>query len=204
MSLMFRLVQLGVIGFASVLLIPTVSLGAEQAGASVRQTTESVHSDISDSTDAEQLVRRYCAGCHNESLRSGGLSLVSVDLAEISEHGEVLETVLMKLRAGAMPPVGRPRPDAAMLSDFVSWLEASLDQAALDQPNPGRTATFHRLNRTEYKNAIRDILGLDVDASELLPADDAAFGFDNIGEMLTVSPVFMCFSCFLRWQLCGC
>ena len=87
-----------------------------------------------------------------------------------------------------MPPVGRPRPDAAAYTRFASRIEDELDRAAAAKPNPGRTASFHRLNRVEYQNAVRDILGLDIDVASLLPGDDAAFGFDNIGEMLTVSP----------------
>src|SRR5262245_9909846 len=87
-----------------------------------------------------------------------------------------------------MPPVGRPRPDNATYQATSSWLEGELDRAALAHPNAGRTAVYHRMNRTEYQNAVRDVLGLDLDVAALLPGDDAAYGFDNIGEMLTVSP----------------
>ena len=166
-------------------------LGArEPAGGAPHAATE-VQTPPADPAPHQQLVRRYCVSCHNERLQFGGLSLAGVDLAQVVAHGEVLEKVRKKLRAGAMPPAGRPRPEPATLEAFLRWLEAGLDRAAADHPNPGRTAAFHRLNRTEYQNAIRDILGLEVDASDLLPADDAAFGFDNIGEMLTVSPVLL-------------
>ena len=134
------------------------------------------------------MLKRYCFSCHNNRLKTAELSLESIDLADVARDAPVWEKVLKKLRSGAMPPVGRPRPDAAGYASFSSWLEGELDNAAKAEPKPGRTATFHRLNRIEYQNAVRDILGLDIDASGMLPGDDAAFGFDNIGEMLTVSP----------------
>ncbi len=173
------------------LAITLLDFGPAEASEISRETNASAEQSPSSSAPHQQLINRFCITCHNERLQSGDLSLAGIDLANVGQHSEILETVVMKLRAGAMPPVGRPRPDPATLSGFIKWLEDSLDRAALEQPNPGRTASFHRLNRTEYKNAIRDILGLDVDTSELLPADDAAFGFDNIGEMLTVSPVLL-------------
>jgi len=121
-------------------------------------------------------------------LKTAELSLEALDVSTPGNHPEVWEKVVRKLKAGAMPPTGRPRPDAPAAAAFASWLETELDRAAEAHINPGRTASFHRLNRTEYQNAIRDILNLDINASALLPGDDAAFGFDNIGEMLTVSP----------------
>src|SRR4029079_4687979 len=97
------------------------------------------------------------------------------------ENPEIWEKVVRKLRGRMMPPPGRPRPDEKTYDDVVASLEKSLDRAAAANPNPGRTATFHRLNRTEYQNAIRDLLALDVDVKSLLPKDDASFGFDNVG-----------------------
>jgi mono/diheme cytochrome c family protein len=135
-----------------------------------------------------QLLNRYCTSCHSDRLKTADLSLQSVDLENVGRDAATWEKVLRKLRAGAMPPVGRPRPDAQASARLTSRLESELDRLAAATPNPGRTASFHRLNRVEYQNAIRDILGLEVDVSGLLPGDDAAFGFDNIGEMLTVSP----------------
>ncbi len=134
------------------------------------------------------LLDRYCVTCHNERLQTAGLTLDRMDVANVSAGAEVWEKVVRKLRAGAMPPVGRPRPDKATHDGFVSWLETELDRAAVAMPNPGRTATFHRLNRTEYENVVRDLLAIEVDAASLLPGDDAAFGFDNIGGLLSVSP----------------
>ena len=186
----FRLVTIIVAG-VTVALIGAAGLGAKEPAAGAPQSAPQSQAAASDPAPHQQMVRRYCVTCHNDRLSSGGLALTSVDLADVGAHAEVFETVLMKLRAGAMPPAGRPRPDEATLAEFTGWLEAGLERAAAENPNPGRTAAFHRLNRSEYQNVIRDILGLEVDASDLLPADDAAFGFDNIGEMLTVSPVLI-------------
>jgi hypothetical protein len=138
--------------------------------------------------EPRQLLTRYCVSCHSDRLKTAELSLQAVDPDNIPRDAATWEKVVRKLRAGAMPPVGRPRPDAATYDRLASRIEGELDRAAVAKPNPGRTAPFHRLNRVEYQNAIRDILGLDVDVAALLPGDDAAYGFDNIGEMLTVSP----------------
>ena len=104
---------------------------------------------------------------------------------------ELWEKVIRKLRAGAMPPAPRPRPDQATYDGFRAWLETEIDTAAAMAPDPGRTETFHRLSRAEYRNVIRDLLDLDVDVSELLPADDTSYGFDNIAGVLGVSPTLM-------------
>ena len=138
------------------------------------------------------VLDRYCVGCHNDKVRSGGLSLREASLDRLGQNAEVWEKVLAKLQARAMPPPSAPRPDPATYHGLVYWLETELDRAAAAHPNPGRTATFHRLNRAEYNNAVRDLLALDLDVSELLPADDIdEEGFDNIGEVLTVSPVLL-------------
>jgi len=137
------------------------------------------------------VLDQYCVTCHNDRMKTGGLSLQGVNIARASEHGAVLEKVVRKLRAGAMPPLGAPRPDRPAMDGFVTWIETELDRAAAAHPNPGRTETFHRLNRTEYGNAIRDLLDLDVDAASLVPGDESSFGFDNIAGVLKISPVFM-------------
>ncbi|HEY7170345.1 MAG TPA: DUF1587 domain-containing protein, partial [Vicinamibacterales bacterium] len=135
------------------------------------------------------LLDRYCVTCHNERLRTGNLVLAgdAVDPDHVAGAAAVWEKVVQKLRSGAMPPAGRPRPDATAAAAFVSSVEASLDRAAAESPNPGRP-TIHRLNRAEYANAIRDLLALEVDAASLLPPDDAGFGFDNNADVLTISP----------------
>ena len=137
------------------------------------------------------LLDRYCVTCHNERLRTADLTLDTVDVANLEEHAETWEKVARKLRAGAMPPTPRPRPDEETYNAFVNWIESGLDSIAAREPNPGRTEAFHRLNRTEYHNVIRDLLALEVDVAELLPADDGSYGFDNIAGVLGMSPTLL-------------
>jgi mono/diheme cytochrome c family protein len=138
------------------------------------------------------LFKQYCVGCHNERMKGnfGNLSLENIDPADVSNHVETLEKVARKLRKGLMPPEGRPRPDQATLDAFTASLETALDRAAERQPNPGRVVS-RRLNRTEYVNAIYDLLGLEVNGSELLPSDMAGFGFDNNADVLSITPGLM-------------
>ena len=138
------------------------------------------------------VLNQYCVVCHNERLQTGGLSLETMDAVHVSEGAEVWEKVIRKLRMGAMPPLGRPRPNTTVVENVVGWLETELDTAAALNPNPGRTDSVHRLNRAEYQNAIRDLLALDIDATSLLPADSGdEHGFDNIANMLSVSPTLL-------------
>ena len=133
------------------------------------------------------VLDKYCVTCHNQRLKTAGLALDALDLAHVSDRAEAWEAVVRKLRTGAMPPVGLPRPDKPVAAGVVSWIETELDRAALERPNPGRP-TLHRLNRAEYRNAIRDLLALDIDAASLLPADSAGYGFDNNADALSLSP----------------
>ena len=137
------------------------------------------------------LLQRYCVTCHNGRLRTAGLALdeVEVSAAHVVSHPVLWEKVVQKLRSRTMPPVGRPRPAGAAYSAFASWLETTLDTAALARPDPGRPL-LHRMNRTEYRNAVRDLLGVDADVSAL-PADDSTYGFDNIADALGVSPLLI-------------
>jgi hypothetical protein len=135
----------------------------------------------------EDVVGSYCLDCHDAAGREAGLSLEGVDLDEVAAHSEMFENVARKLRGRQMPPSGGPRPDAETYDGFVAYLERRLDEAALAAPEPGK-ASIHRLNRTEYGNAVRDLLALEIDASEFLPADDEGYGFDNIADVLRVSP----------------
>ena len=135
----------------------------------------------------EGVVETYCLECHDAAGREAGLTLENVDLDDVAAHPELFETVARKLRGRQMPPPGGPRPDAKTYDGFAAYLERRLDEAALASPEPGQ-ASIHRLNRTEYGNAVRDLLALEVDASELLPADDEGYGFDNIADVLRVSP----------------
>jgi Protein of unknown function (DUF1592)/Protein of unknown function (DUF1588)/Protein of unknown function (DUF1585)/Protein of unknown function (DUF1587)/Protein of unknown function (DUF1595)/Cytochrome C oxidase, cbb3-type, subunit III len=133
------------------------------------------------------LVNQYCVTCHNEKAKTAGLMLDKLDIDHAGEHAEAWEKVVRKLRGGMMPPQGMPRPEQAQIDGLITWLEASLDKAGAAHPEPGRDP-LHRLNRTEYANAIRDLLDLKVDVTALLPADDESNGFDNIAEVLRVSP----------------
>ena len=136
---------------------------------------------------SKAILDKYCVGCHNQKLRTANLILEGPDLTKIPEHGEVWEKVILKLRLGMMPPQGLPRPDEATRHDLIQFLETALDRAAAANPNPGRPLV-HRLNRAEYANAIRDLLGLDVDVSALLPPDNSTYGFDNVADALGTSP----------------
>jgi len=136
------------------------------------------------------LLNQYCVGCHNERTKTAGLMLDKLDLTHPGQDPEVWEKVVRKVRAGMMPPSGLPRPDRATLDAWTTKLEIELDRAAAAKPNPG-SAGLHRLNRTEYTNAIRDLLGIDVDGSTVLPADDSSEGFDNIADALAVSPALI-------------
>jgi hypothetical protein len=132
------------------------------------------------------FLDQYCITCHNERAKVGGLSLEKLDLS----NTETWEKVLVKLRGGMMPPSGAKRPERAVIDTFTSNLESAIDRAAAAKPNPGTTA-LHRLNRTEYANAIRDLLGLPIDVTTLLPPDDSAEGFDNVADVLGVSPLLI-------------
>ena len=135
---------------------------------------------VSPATDSQQLLNRYCITCHNERLETAGLDLEAFDVAHVGDGAETWEQVIQKLRTATMPPSNRPQPPAADRRAMIEWLETSLDAAAAASPNPGRTETLRRLNRTEYQNAIRDLLALDVDATSLLPPDESGHGFDNV------------------------
>jgi len=136
------------------------------------------------------LVNQYCADCHDREVNKGELDLFSLNLEDVTQHPETWEKVVRKLRARQMPPLGKDRPDERAYEEVVSRLTSSLDRVAAMNPNPGRTETFRRLNRTEYQNAIRDLLALEIDATALLPKDDASHGFDN-GTVGTLSPTLL-------------
>jgi len=135
------------------------------------------------------LVDQYCVTCHNERNkgRTANLALDKVDIDHIGADPALGEKILRKIKAGSMPPPGSPKPERPVLDGFVGWVETALDSAAATSPNPGR-AIVHRLNRAEYANAIRDLFGFTIDPKNLLPADDSGFGFDNVGDVLSVSP----------------
>src|SRR5208283_2192639 len=136
------------------------------------------------------MLHQYCVMCHNQKLRTGGVALDQLNTVNVAPDAETWEKVLRKVSTSQMPPPGLPHPDAPARTEFATWLETSLDRSAADNPNPGRPA-IHRLNRAEYGNAIRDLLALNFDAGSMLPADDSGYGFDNIGDVLSVSPVLL-------------
>jgi hypothetical protein len=144
-------------------------------------------SSVESSGSSERaLLDRYCVTCHNERLRTGNLTLETIHIDDVGKDAERWEKVVQKLRSGTMPPPGAPRPDKAALEGFIAWAETALDRLATVRPDPGRPAV-HRLNRTEYTNAIRDVLAVDIDGRALLPADETAHGFDNIADVLVLS-----------------
>jgi mono/diheme cytochrome c family protein len=154
------------------------------------------------SVPARALVDKYCLTCHSARAKSGGLVLEGLDLTSPAASAETWEKVIRKVRGGLMPPVGMPHPEKGALDAFAGYLEASIDADAAARPNPGRTV-LHRLNRAEYGNAVRDLLALDVDVASLLPADDSAYGFDNIGDVLGVSPMLMERYLSAAWKVSG-
>ncbi|HTA46347.1 MAG TPA: DUF1592 domain-containing protein [Bryobacteraceae bacterium] len=150
--------------------------------------TTTASAPSSDVAAQRAVMDRYCVGCHNQKLRTGNLELDKLDLNHLPDHAEIGEKVIRKLRAGMMPPSGVPRPAPEVMNALYTWMENDIDHSAATYlPPPG----IHRLNRTEYTNAVRDILGLQVDATKFLPADDSTHGFDNIAGALTLSPALM-------------
>ena len=172
---------------ASVLWIASLSVALPRAEAP--QSAPPRPASSAETLD-RSVVDKYCVTCHNQRLKTGGLTLDTPDLANVAAHPDVWEKVIRKVEAGMMPPAGVPRPDAATRKALVANLEGVLDRAAKASPNPGRPLV-HRLNRAEYANAIRDLLAVDLDVSALLPPDDSSAGFDNNADVLGLSPVLL-------------
>ncbi len=162
-------ISLGVAGLVAVSGV-VFTLNAQQPSAGPSSTTAARIS----------LIDEYCLSCHDADHKKAGLAFETLAADAVATHADVWEKVVRKLRARQMPPVGKPRPDEATYDAVIASLETSLDRAAAARPNPGRTATIRRLTRTEYQNAIRDLLALDVDVAALLPQDEASYGFDNV------------------------
>jgi Protein of unknown function (DUF1592)/Protein of unknown function (DUF1588)/Protein of unknown function (DUF1587)/Protein of unknown function (DUF1585)/Protein of unknown function (DUF1595)/Planctomycete cytochrome C len=138
----------------------------------------------------QAVLTKYCVTCHNEKLRTAGLMLDKADIDYPASNTAIWEKVIRKLRSREMPPARMPRPGDATYDSLANYLESALEQAAAKRPNPGRP-TVYRLNRSQYGNAIRDLFDLEIDTASLLPADDSGYGFDNIGDVLTVSPMLL-------------
>ena len=172
------------LGVGTLCVCLTAATGLAQRPAAAAPRPVSSHAAA---PDHNQVFRQYCFACHNDRMKSGGLSLASFDVAEAAAHAEVAERMIRKLQAGMMPPPGVKRPDAATYASVISALETTLDAAAAARPNPGRR-TFQRLNRAEYARAIRDLLGLEVNAGSWLPLDRMSANFDNIADEQALSP----------------
>jgi mono/diheme cytochrome c family protein len=140
--------------------------------------------------DNKAAIERYCTECHSAAEQEAGLSLEDADVAHAGAKPEIWEKVVHKLDVGLMPPPGEPRPDARTVAGLAAYLKTSLDTAAATAPKPGRSP-LHRLSRTEYGNAVRDLLGLPVDVESLLPADSSSHGFDNVSDVLKTSPLLL-------------
>src|SRR2546426_2587106 len=173
-----------------VLPVTTLGMAAASSYLQVASPQRPPAREISPPLSPQHVVlNRYCVTCHNQKLHTAGLALDTMDVEHVSARADVWEKVIKKLRARAMPPVGRARPDEATYDAVASWLETEIDKVNAVSPNPGRTEAFHRLNRTEYQNAIRDLLAVEIDVTRLLPADNTfASGFDNNAGSLTISP----------------
>ena len=178
--------NLAALALAGALLLAGAAQAAGRSAEPVGEPPREAAAEAAEAGEFRTVLDRYCTACHSDRLRTAGLTLESLDLAHVAAGAETWEKVIRKLRAREMPPPRRPRPDDATYARFVHWIEGELDAAALANPNPG-AETIHRLNRTEYTNAVRDLLALEIDGRELLPADDQSYGFDNIADVLSLS-----------------
>ena len=142
----------------------------------------------SPATPARALVTTYCVSCHNQKLKTAGLTLDTADAEQVGNSAEIWEKVVVQLRGRSMPPARSRRPDAATYDAVAGWLESELDRVAAAHPDPGRPSSLHRLNRTEYANAVRDLVGIEINANAMLPPDEQAHGFDNNADALTLTP----------------
>ena len=167
-----------VLGFSGLLILTVALFSGQQPVPATPASTE------------RALLDQYCVTCHNDKLKTANFSLQKLDLTTVGDHPEVWEKVIRKLRAGLMPPPGVRRPPLADYEGLRDWLETEIDRKAAGHANPG-SVVLHRLNRTEYANAIRDLLDLEIDTTTLLPPDDSARGFDNIAGSLTISPTLL-------------
>src|SRR5687768_12710407 len=160
------------------------------AGSTTRGVATRTPTSVMSTESQRALIDKYCVTCHNDRVKTANLSLQGLDLAKVADHAELWEKVIRKMRAGVMPPPDLPRPSLTEYEGLRDWLEGEIDRRAAAKPNPG-AVVLHRLNRTEYANAIRDLLDLRIDATTLLPPDDSANGFDNIAGSLTLSPTLL-------------
>jgi cytochrome c5 len=188
-----KLLLVGCVGILSAALVSAqtakpVQQASKPAATAVAQSTTKPAAAAPDVSKQRAVIDEYCVGCHNAKAKTANLLLDELDLAHLGAHAEIGEKVVRKLRAGMMPPTGMKRPDQQTREALITWMENELDKSAVTHlPAPG----LHRLNRTEYANAIRDVIGLEVDATKFLPPDDSSHGFDNMAGTLTMSPALM-------------
>ncbi|HEX4771745.1 MAG TPA: DUF1592 domain-containing protein [Bryobacteraceae bacterium] len=195
----FKFALAGPFRFVAGLTLLSVSLALGQppatatvsgAAAASAAATPSASAIPTDSASARKVLNQYCVFCHNQKMKTAGVMFDTLDTAKIGPDAATWERVLRKLNAGEMPPPKLPRPKAETVSSFTVWLRGELDKEATLHPNPGHP-TIHRLNRAEYSNAIRDLLALNIETGERLPVDDSGYGFDNIGDVLSLSPMLI-------------
>jgi mono/diheme cytochrome c family protein len=148
------------------------------------------HAAAQEQSLSAEFLQQYCVACHSDNNRTANISVAPLDTANVALHADVWEKILRKVRSSEMPPPGTPQPEPSIAAEFSSQLEQALDQAGAARPDPGRT-TIHRLNRVEYSNAVRDLLAIELDSEDALPTDDTGYGFDNIADVLSVSPVLL-------------
>src|SRR5581483_1956678 len=189
MSKTFAAIAVAVSGLVAGVCLPVTSLGAAAGGQAAATAQKTAAAGVP-AGPPRALLDQYCVTCHNDRLKTAGLSLEKIDTTDVAAHPEVLEKVVRKLRTGTMPPEGRPKPDPSAADQFATTLETALDRLGQIAPNPGRVAS-HRLNRAEYVNVIHDLLALDIKGTEFLPSDMAGFGFDNNADVLSITPSLM-------------
>jgi hypothetical protein len=165
--------------------------GSRAVDASAPQTQVRLKPDTTTASPARALVTQYCVGCHNERLKTANLLLDTANAEQVANSADTWERVVVQLRSRAMPPPNMPRPDNATYDAVATWLETELDRAAAARPNPGRPAGLHRLNRTEYANSVRDLLGVEIDPTSMLPPDAQAHGFDTNADALGIEPALL-------------
>src|SRR5229473_738271 len=175
----------------SIALIATISATLSANQAATPASTPPAATSATATTPARELVGTYCVTCHNQRVKTANLALDNVDAEHVFNSADTWEKVVVKLRSRAMPPPGVRRPDNATYDRVATWLENELDRAAEVQVNPGRTADLHRLNRTEYANAVRDLLGVEIDPKAVLPPDEQAHGFDTNADALSMQPALL-------------
>ena len=175
----------------SIALVATISATLSADQSSIAASSQGATASATATTPARELVTTYCVTCHNQRVKTANLALDNADADQVFNSADTWEKVVVKLRSRAMPPPSARRPDNATYDRVATWLENELDRAADAHVNPGRTAEFHRLNRTEYANAVRDLLGVEIDPKAMLPPDEQAFGFDNNADALSMQPALL-------------